>query len=142
MNYRKISESITVPGKLESLEAIAKFVLRVAQMSRLDTKASYKLRLAIDEIATNIIQHGYTEAGLTGDIICTARSEGNCLTITLEDWGLAHNSAEYPPTNNLQQSLLERPIGGLGIYLAIESVDNLQYERIGDRNRHIFIVNC
>ena len=142
MNYHVISESITVPGKLESLSTIAKFVIKVAKMARLETKASYKLRLAVDEIATNIIQHGYIEAGLTGNIICTARSENNYLKIVLEDCGLAHNSAEYPPTNNLQQSLLERPIGGLGIYLAIESVDDLQYERIGDRNRHIFIVNC
>ena len=133
-------DSLTVPGKLESLEAIANFILQTAQITQLGKKSTYKLRLAVDEIATNIIQHGYAAANLSGEIVCSAELTDNCLKIILEDWGVAYNSTAYTPVNNLQQSLLERPIGRLGIYLASESVDDLQYERTGDRNRHIFIV--
>jgi serine/threonine-protein kinase RsbW len=32
----------------------------------------------------------------------------------------------------------QRPIGGLGVFLAIRGVDQFQYERVGDRNRSIF----
>ncbi len=130
---------LTVPGKSESLTAIANYVIKAARLARLDQKTTYKLRLAVDEIATNIIQHGYAEPGLTGQIICSAQLDYHHLTIALEDWGLAYNSAKHSQPSNLQQPLVERPIGGLGIYLAIKNVDDLQYARIGDRNRHTFI---
>ena len=131
---------LTVPGKLESLNAIANYVMNAASLAHLDKQTTYKLRLAVDEIATNIIQHGYTEPDLTGQIICSAQLDYHHLKIVLEDWGLAYNSPKHLPPNNLQESLIARPIGGLGIYLAIKNVDDLQYARIGDRNRHSFIV--
>ena len=131
---------LTVPGKLESLPAIAQFVIKAARLAHLNEKNAYKLRLAVDEIATNIIQHGYVAANLTGEITCCAELDDGHLTITLEDWGLAYDPSKQNQINNLQQPLTRRPLGGLGIYLAINSVDDFQYERIGERNRHIFIV--
>ncbi|MDJ0745931.1 MAG: ATP-binding protein [Xenococcaceae cyanobacterium MO_167.B27] len=131
---------LTVPGKLESLSAIAQFVIQAARLAHLDEKTTYKLRLAVDEIATNIIQHGYAAAGLTGEITCCAELDDHHLMIALEDWGLAYDPLKQNPTNSLEQPLTQRPMGGLGIYLAINSVDDFQYERVGDRNRHIFIV--
>ena len=135
-----ILKPLTVPGNLESLGAIAQYVINAARLTRLDKKTTYKLRLAVDEIATNIIQHGYAEASLTGEINCCAELDDHHLMIALEDWGLAYNSSKHIQPTNLQKPLTERAMGGLGIYLAIQNVDDLQYERVGDRNRHIFIV--
>ena len=131
---------LTVIGKLESLGAIANFTIKAARLADLDRKTTYKLRLAVDEIATNVIEHGYLEAGLTGNITCRAEFDEDRLKIVLEDWGLAYNSPQHSQPITLQQPLIQRPIGGLGIYLAIHNVDDFQYERIGDRNRHIFTV--
>ncbi len=131
---------LTVPGKLESLSAIAQFVIKAAQLACLNEKTTYKLRLAVDEIATNIIQYGYAEADLTGEITCCAEFDDNYLTIVLEDWGLAYNPLKHTQPISLQQPLTARTVGGLGIYLALKSVDDLRYERIDKRNRHIFRV--
>ncbi|MEQ8963773.1 MAG: ATP-binding protein, partial [Coleofasciculus sp. C2-GNP5-27] len=60
-------EPLTVSGTLDSLGAIAQYVLQAAQAANLDKKASYNLRLAVDEIATNIIIHGYEDVGLEGE---------------------------------------------------------------------------
>ena len=133
-------EPLTVPGTLESLNAIAEFVIKAAELACLDQKTTYKLRLAVDEIATNIIQHGYAAVGLTGEINCYAEIADSHLTITLKDWGLAYNPAKYSQINNLQHPLTQRPIGGLGIYLAMNNVDDFRYERVDDHNCHIFIV--
>ena len=134
-------EPLTVPGTLESLNAIAEFVLKAAELACLDPKTTYKIRLAVDEIATNIIQYGYTKANLRGEIICRGELDDNYLTLILEDWGIAYNSSAHQQQINLQQPLTERTIGGLGIYLAINSVDDFKYERVGNLNRHIFMVN-
>lgn len=132
---------LTVPGILESLDVIALFVIKAAELACLDSKAMYRLRLAVDEIATNIIQHGYTEASLTGDITCYAELNKDFLTIILEDLGAEYDYREYARPESIQQPLAARNIGGLGIYLAIQSVDDFQYQRLSDRNRHLLSID-
>lgn len=139
----KLTEAITVPGTIESLDAIAKYIISVAQQAGLDKKASYKLRLAIDEIATNIIIHGYQEAGKEGVLDVQATIDEHSLTVAVEDTGTAFNPLEKVPleTETLARPLAQRPIGGLGIFLAFQGVDKFVYEKLGDRNRNIFVVN-
>lgn len=59
-------EPLIVSGTLDSLGAIAQYVMAAAAAAGLDKKTSYNLRLAVDEIATNIVTHGYEEAAREG----------------------------------------------------------------------------
>lgn len=133
-------QALTVPGELGSLAAIGQFVMASAAAAGLDKAAAYRLRLSVDEIATNIIVHGYTEAGLTGDVEVKADIDAESLRLNLEDTGVAFDPLQWPAPANLDEPLEERLIGGLGVYLAIQGVDTFQYERVGDRNRNIFIM--
>jgi anti-sigma regulatory factor (Ser/Thr protein kinase) len=129
--------SSTVPAALDSLGAIAEFVMAAAASAGLDKRASYHLRLAVDEIATNIIVHGYAKHGLQGGLELGADIDDSTLTVSIEDIGVAFNPLQAPlPDTDLP--LEQRPIGGLGVYLAIRSVDEFRYEHVGDRNRTIF----
>lgn len=134
---------LTVPGTLDSLKPIADFVLAAAAAIDLDKKAAYKLRLAIDEIATNIILHGYEEAGLEGEVQLSAIIDDQKLEIALEDQAIPYDPLETEAVEEeeLQRPLTERRMGGLGIYLAIQGVDQFRYERVGDRNRNIFVMH-
>jgi anti-sigma regulatory factor (Ser/Thr protein kinase) len=134
-------DSLTVPGNLDSLGAIASYVAEVSAAAGLDKKATYKLRLAVDEIATNIIVYGYEEAGIAGDVNLHAKIDDKSLTLSLEDTGIAFDPTQKALTQDLNQPLEMRPIGGLGIYLAIDGVDQFQYERIGECNRNILVVH-
>lgn len=136
-------QSLTVPGTLDSLKPIADFVLAAAAAVDLDKKAAYKLRLAIDEIATNIILHGYEEAGLEGEVQLSAVIDDQKLEISLEDQAIPYDplQTEAVEEEELQRPLAERRMGGLGVYLAIQGVDQFRYERVGDRNRNIFVMN-
>ncbi|MBE9044553.1 ATP-binding protein [Pleurocapsales cyanobacterium LEGE 10410] len=131
---------LIVAGELESLTEIAQFVIKATQKASLDKKAAYLLRLAVDEIATNIITHGYKQAGLAGKIYCQAKINENALIIILEDTGVIYNPLQQEKPNSLHKPLEQRVVGGLGVYLAIQSVDKFRYERLGERNRNIFIV--
>jgi anti-sigma regulatory factor (Ser/Thr protein kinase) len=136
-------QSLTVPGTLDSLKPIADFVLAAAAEVGLDKKAAYKLRLAVDEIATNIILHGYEEAGQTGEIELAAVITNQTLEITLEDSAILYDpqQTQSVEATELQLPLCERRMGGLGVYLATQGVDQFRYERVGERNRNIFSVN-
>lgn len=128
------------PGTLTSLAPIGAFVLEHAAAAGLDRAAAYRLRLAVDEIATNIVLHGYEEAGRSGPIDVSAKLDTARLTIILEDDGEPFDPTSRSLPDDLDAPLEEREIGGLGVFLAIEGVDEFRYERAVNRNRNMFIV--
>ena len=135
-------QPLTVPGRLDSLETIRKYIMLAADDAGLERARTYKLNLAVDEIATNIITYGYQRAGLDGNILVEAIIDEHALTIKLDD-----TSGYFDPTSKMStppesytQSLEERTIGGWGVYLATKSVDQFQYTRINDHNLNIFIM--
>jgi anti-sigma regulatory factor (Ser/Thr protein kinase) len=130
-------KSSTVPATLDSLGPIADYVMAAAAAAGLDRRASYRLRLAVDEIATNIIVHGYANAGRQGVLGLRADIDDRALTIAIDDTGVTYDPRQAPiPDINLP--IEQRPVGGLGVYLAMRSVDEFFYEQLGDRNRTIF----
>lgn len=134
-------EPLTVAGTLDALGAIAKYVIAAANAAGLDKKTSYRLRLAVDEIASNIVIHGYDEACLSGDIDLQATIDDSTLTIVIEDTAISYDPCAQETPDNLDKPIELRPHGGLGVYLAIQGVDKFMYEREGDRNRNIFVMN-
>jgi anti-sigma regulatory factor (Ser/Thr protein kinase) len=134
-------EPLILPGTLGSLKVIAEYVMAAASVAGLDKKTAYNLRLAVDEIATNAIVYGYQKATLPGVLTVQAHLDEQSLKISLEDTGELYDPTQQSTPENLHQSLELRLEGGLGIYLTMQSVDQFIYERVGDRNRNIFIVH-
>lgn len=136
-------KSLCLPATLDALDEIGKYVVVAAKSAGLDTKASYGLRLAVDEIVTNIIIHGYEEAGKTGDVMVSGELTKSALTIVVEDAGIPFDplAQKLPGEDYLALPLESRPIGGLGIFLVLKGVDTFSYEFINGKNRNIFIMN-
>jgi len=70
-------KSLTVPGVLESLSVIRQYVADASAVAGLFPDQTYGLSLAIDEIATNVVMHGYKKSGLTGNISVSAEVSEN-----------------------------------------------------------------
>jgi anti-sigma regulatory factor (Ser/Thr protein kinase) len=134
-----ILEPLSLPGKPENISQIMDFVTWLAAAAGLDEAAIYRLSLAVDEIATNIVVHGYGDSGRFGNLTIWA-DVGERLKIYLEDTGEPFDPRQAPQPQNLDQPLEERGDGGLGIYLALWGVDDFSYERVGDANRSIFVM--
>ncbi len=135
-------KALTVHGNLDSLDLITNYVLETAQLAHLNPKDTYRLRLAIDEIATNIITHGYTAAGLSGELTIQGYIKINKVLIQLEDSGQSFNPSQISRCKKLAVSPETSPKeeGGLGIYLALSSVDHFHYERLPSLNRSTFVI--
>ena len=131
---------LTVPGTLESLDVIAKYVMEAAAEAGLERKSAYGIRLAADELATNIISHGYGESGREGVLELRADIDDRTLKISIEDTGIPFDPREHERADT-SLPLDERPMGGLGLHLVILSVDEFRYERVGDRNRSVLVMN-
>lgn len=133
-------EPRTLAGTLESLAALRDVVRQAASEAGLDTKATYRLVLAVDEVATNIITHGYQEADLEGDITIHTQLEDETLTVVLEDQGQPFDPRGRADPSDLDAPLEDRAMGGLGIYLTIQGVDRFDYEWVDGHNRNIFVM--
>ena len=131
---------LTVPGTLDSLSLIRNYARAAAAEAGLDKKRTYRLELAVDEIATNIVNHGYQEAGRVGDVVAYASIDAHALTITLEDTAVPFDPRRLRRPEQIDLPMAERPIGGLGVFLAIENVDEFRYEYVDGHNRNIFVV--
>jgi anti-sigma regulatory factor (Ser/Thr protein kinase) len=137
---KQVMESLKLPATLESLKAIREFIGSAASKAGLTRDRSYGLTLAVDEIATNIITHGYEEAGGTGDILINANVTDGVVEITLEDTGVPFNPLLHAEPRELDAPLEERGVGGLGIFLARKSVDEFRYHFMDGRNHNIFVI--
>jgi serine/threonine-protein kinase RsbW len=131
---------LIVPGELASLAAICTYVEQAAETAGLCRQDSYRLRLAVDEIATNAIVHGY--AGCKGILCLGASLVGDRLTLFLVDSGPPFDPWRQPSPVDLERPLAERQPGGLGVYLARYGADSVAYTRTNDRNCTSLTINC
>lgn len=134
--------TLIFPAHLDSLEAIGKFVLDSATEAGLSRKKAYKLRLAVDELATNIINYGYKIHPVDKALLeISAQLDDESLTIVLIDTGLSYDPSEASFDDSVLDKLIEeRPIGGLGIFLAMKNVDEFSYKTSENKNMSTFIV--
>ncbi|MEV5433827.1 ATP-binding protein [Streptomyces sp. NPDC052701] len=123
---------IRIPAALGALERVATFVLDLGQRAALPSSALYRLRLAADELATNIVMHGYR--GAPGEITVDGGIDPDQVWVRFQDDAPAFDPRQGLRPPELDQPLAERRIGGLGVYLAFTAVDVFAYELVAGRN--------
>lgn len=136
-----LSDSLSVDGVLSSLPIVRDYITTVAERASLSRRTSYRLCLAADEIITNIITHGYAGAITPGIIVVQATHLAQAVTVTIEDTGAGY-APEHDNPDSLDLPPELREEGGLGIFLASRSVDELYYEQLEYCNRHTLVVHC
>jgi anti-sigma regulatory factor (Ser/Thr protein kinase) len=132
--------TMQVPATLDSLAPVAAAVITAAGAAGLSRQAAYRLRLAVDELAANVIAYGYAGAA-PGSIDLRIETDEKTLTVILEDAGVHFDPSRVPPPDDLHLPPEQRNLGGLGIFLARQGVDSFCYERVGGRNRNVLVVN-
>lgn len=130
---------LTVPAIPSSLSLIRRHVATVAEQAKLDRQRAYRLRLAVDEIVTNIVMHGYGNQGGKERIDLWTWHDRHTLNIVVEDTAPPY-VPDFQPLVALDHQRIEQGLGGLGLFLAQANVDQLMYDRRHGRNRHTFQV--
>jgi len=117
---------------------VGEYVQKAAEVAKLDKRAAYHLRLAVDEMATNAIVHGYNEAKLEGMLYLGGKIHEDTLSMYLEDTAPPYDPRQQSAPALSDQPLEARDPGGLGIFLAFTGVDQYRYENFDGRNRSTF----
>ena len=90
------------------------------------------IRLALEEIVTNVIDYAHPEGG-DHPILVDVTLEHGVFTARIEDDGIAYNPLAHPAPR-LDIPIEKRPIGGLGVHLVKSLMDDVTYLRQRDRN--------
>ena len=93
----------------------------------------FVVNLSLDELVTNIVVHGGQGDLRVHEIMLRIRTEQDKVSIEIEDDGRAFNPLDAPEPD-LSASLMDREPGGLGIHLARSLMDQILYQRVGQRN--------
>ena len=93
-----------------------------------------RLLVILDELFTNVLDHGYDDPGSEGRIEVRLTLEANRLTIEFVDDGRPFDplTAAAPA---LELPTADRPVGGLGLHIVRSLVDAIDYRREASRNR-------
>lgn len=125
--------SYTFPAELKKLDDMINPILNSLKEIEIDEKVIYKVHLAMEEILTNICSYGYGDK--QGDITIKSHLsfEPKEITITVIDSGKEFNPLEKEEPD-LEEKLSKREIGGLGIFITKNIMDELSYSREDNKN--------
>lgn len=118
------SRTFTIDASLGALAAISDFVVEQARAAGMDEHAVWEVQLAVDEAATNVVQHSY--ANTAGPVTITTRCTDGEFEVMLRDQGAPFDPNNVPEPD-LVSPLEERRTGGLGLYLMRKLMDRTEF---------------
>jgi len=117
--------TLTFPTSFDFLDEIRSFVGDQARQAGFNAKDVYSIQLATDEAASNVIEHAYG-GNPHGKFKVSCEFKEDRLVITLLDHGKSFEPSRVKEPN-MKADLLERKVGGLGIYLMHKLMDEVRY---------------
>ncbi len=126
------------PARYKNLENMRQFAAQAAKDAGMEDAEVHAVELAIDEACSNIIEHAY-ESDMGGEIECTCTGADDCLTVILRDHGKPFDLSIVTEPD-LSTGLEQRPLGGLGVYLMRQLMDEVRFEALGEAGNLLTMV--
>jgi len=121
-------ETIVRDARREHLTAIMTFIADKCSSAGVASDAAHDIRLAVEEIVTNVIEHGYAGTA-PGPVLLRFQRDRANVVITVEDLAAPFDPTRVPrPDHNAP--LEQRPVGGLGWHLANAVMDDVRHESL------------
>ena len=126
------SITVRLPVDLREIERLNRIVRQFGDLNEIPSRALYALNLALDEVVTNVVRHGFDDRSGQEVVAHITTQQGELMTV-VTDSGRPFNPLEVPAPD-LDVPLSERTLGGLGIHLVRSLMDSLEYRREQEKN--------
>lgn len=123
---------IRLHNDLSEISRMAEIVHEYGRTHSFGKEVVEEINLALEELISNIILHGYGEDGDLG-IDVSLNLKGDTLYIVISDDAQPFNPLEIDDPD-IDLPVEERQIGGLGVFLTKQVMDKLEYEVRDGRN--------
>ncbi|MCR5292650.1 MAG: ATP-binding protein [Eubacterium sp.] len=123
--------ALRIDATIANLDTVIDYMYEKLMEKGCSKKIILQLRVAVEELYVNIAHYAYGDK--TGYADFEVEFEGDNAIITLIDEGVPFDPlAKLDPDTTL--SVEDRPIGGLGIFMAKKSVDDFTYKNENGKN--------
>ena len=119
-------------SQFAELARLAGEIASLGTEHHLPDRVIFHLNLALEEVVSNIIRHGYGGRE-DGEVSLAIHLAPEAVVVTVEDDGVPFNPLELPDPD-LTVPLEEREVGGLGVYLVRQLMHEVSYRAEGGRN--------
>ena len=125
--------SFELNSKLSDLKALNQHLIAFGRNIGLSEISISEINLCLDELFTNIVSYAFQD-DLEHKIKFTMKVDDNILIVSIEDDGEPFNPLEKKAVE-LPADVMSAEIGGLGIHITRELMDNICYERKRGKNK-------
>ncbi|HVP94551.1 MAG TPA: ATP-binding protein [Methanoregulaceae archaeon] len=122
----------TISAEIPALTEILDGIGILLRQNNVSVDLISDIELAVDEVVTNSILHGYGGGG-TGTIHIVVQLRPDRVEMTIEDQGTPFDPTTFEPKTQ-EGDISERVPGGLGIILIRNVMDKIMYRRDGRTN--------
>jgi serine/threonine-protein kinase RsbW len=126
------SITVRLSADLREVDRLNRVIRHFGDLHEVPSRVLYAVNLALDEVVTNVVRHGFEDAR-DQEIIARIVAAPGEVTTEVSDAGREFNPLEVPKPN-LDAPLDERSLGGLGIHLIRNLMDTVEYRRDGAKN--------
>lgn len=124
---------LTLLNNLAEIPRLAESVEAFCEPLEPSMKDVLSLQLALEEIVTNIINHGYSDGKSHAFTVLLESPEPGCIRAVITDDAPAYDPLARAEVDT-SLPLEDRPIGGLGVHLVKKLMDVSHYERRDGKN--------
>jgi serine/threonine-protein kinase RsbW len=125
------SGKIQCAAKIDKLNEVIEFVEDSADRFGLETKKKFGLLVAVEEAFVNICSYAYPAGEGQVEVCCGG--EGDSFVLEIADSGDPFDVLSLPdPDTTLD--IMDREIGGLGVYFIRRLTDEVSYRRENGQN--------
>lgn len=125
------SASLKIVPTLDQLERITAIVEDLGEQDHWPPDLIFKVNLVLDELSVNIVNYG----GEASEIEVLLAADADEVRVEISDDGRPFDPLNDAMEPDLDAPLEDRAIGGLGIHLVREMMDELHYSREDGKNR-------
>jgi anti-sigma regulatory factor (Ser/Thr protein kinase) len=122
---------------MEHLRALVGLAVEAAESAGADADVRHAVRLAVEEVCTNVIEHGYGGSGAGPIAIDVDVSEGEIVIRITDDAPVLDLDAVARPDTTA--SVEDRPIGGFGWHFVRSVMDRVEQQAVGDTG-NVFVL--
>ncbi len=123
---------VEIDNDIAEIARVHALIDSFGELHKLPETIVFHIKLAFDELLTNIISYGFPDRG-RHKIAVWLEVDGEAFAAEIVDDGIAFNPLDKAGPD-LCRSLEEREIGGLGIHFVRTVMDHVDYRRLGGRN--------
>ncbi|MBR6157542.1 MAG: ATP-binding protein, partial [Lachnospiraceae bacterium] len=131
MEQKKLE--LTVIATLENYDRVAEFVEGELEIREVPMAAQAQIVIALDEIYTNVAKYAYADDPGEVTVRLDFTEQITEVKMTIMDCGIPYDPLKRPdPDVSLEAEA--RQIGGLGIYMVKQMMEEVSYEYRGGMN--------